>query len=88
MDDFVVGVGRMTKKGLKTFNLRHSTIEIVKRKHNQSEFVDRAINKLHNDDSFNITDMPLKGIMWALTQRDDCPSVVRAVIFDTMGWKE
>ena len=78
----------MRDKSLKTFNLRRSTIQIVRTKQNQSEFVDRAINKLHNDDSFNITDMPLRGIMWALTQRDDCPSVVRAVIFDTMGWKE
>lgn len=74
-------------KGLKTFNLNHSTIAIVKKKANQSEFVDRAIRKLHDGEGFDITDMPLKGIMWALTQREDCPSAVRAVIFDAMGWK-
>ena len=30
-------------KGLKTFNLRHSTIAIVKKKANQSEFVVLAV---------------------------------------------
>lgn len=74
-------------KGLKTFNLRHSTIKIVRTKQNQSEFVDRAIVKLHNGDDFNITDMPLRGIMWALSQRDDCPSAVRAIIYDVMDVK-
>ena len=35
-------------KSLKTFNLRRSTIKLVRTKQNQSEFVDRAIVKLHN----------------------------------------
>jgi len=38
----------MTDKSLKTFNLRRSTIKIVRTKQNQSEFVDRAIIKMHN----------------------------------------
>ena len=75
------------KKGLKTFNLRHSTIDIVKRKPNQSEFVDRAIRKLHNGEDFSITDLPVRTIMWSLSQRDDCPSAVRAIIYNEMGVK-
>ena len=75
------------KKGLKTFNLRHSTIDIVKKKPNQSEFVDRAIIKLHNGEDFSIQDLPLRQIMWALSQRDDCPSAVRAIIYDVMDVK-
>ena len=77
----------MTTKGLKTFNLRHSTIAIVKKKSNQSEFVDRAIVKLHNGEDFDITDLPLRTVMWALSQRDDCPSAVRAIIYDVMDVK-
>ena len=75
------------KKGLKTFNLRHSTIDIVKKKPNQSEFVDRAIRKLHDGEDFDLTDVPLRSIMWALSQRDDCPSAVRAIIYNEMGVK-
>ena len=74
-------------KGLKTFNLRHSTIAIVKKKANQSEFVDRAIRKLHDGEDFDLTDVPLRSIMWALSQRDDCPSAVRAIIYNEMGVK-
>lgn len=77
----------MTDKSLKTFNLRRSTIKIVRTKQNQSEFVDRAIRKLHDGEDFDITDVPLRSIMWALSQRDDCPSAVRAIIYNEMGVK-
>ena len=77
----------MTDKSLKTFNLRRSTIKIVRTKQNQSEFVDRAIRKLHNGEDFDLTDVPLRSIMWALSQRDDCPSAVRAIIYNEMGVK-
>ena len=59
----------MTDKSLKTFNLRRSTIKIVRTKQNQSEFVDRAIMKLHNSqEELSIGDVPTRQLMAALQQ--------------------
>lgn len=68
-------------KGLKTFNLRHSTIKIVRTKQNQSEFVDRAINRLHNqEDDFRLIDLSADQIMNHLLSRGGCPIHIKAVI--------
>lgn len=70
-------------KGLKTFNLRHSTIAIVRKKPNQSEFVDRAIIRLHNnEDDFRLFDLDAREIMEHLLSRGGCPIHIQAVIRD------
>lgn len=68
-------------KGLKTFNLRSSTIAIVRKKPNQSEFVDRAIIRLHNnEDDFNLFDLSADQILKHLLSRGGCPQHIKAVI--------
>ena len=73
----------MTDKGLKTFNLRRSTIKLIRTKQNQSEFVDRAINRLHNNETeFRLIDLEARVIMRHLLSRGGCPRHVQAVIRD------
>ena len=73
----------MTDKSLKTFNLRRSTIKIVRTKQNQSEFVDRAINRLHNQmDDFMLRDVPTDELLRHLLVRAGCPIHIKAVIRD------
>jgi hypothetical protein len=68
-------------KGLKTFNLRRSTIKLVRTKHNQSEFVDRAINRLHNqEEEFSLIDLSAREIMRHLLSRGGCPKHIQGVI--------
>ena len=70
-------------KSLKTFNLRRSTIKLVRTKQNQSEFVDRAINRLHNqEDEFRLIDLEVREIMRHLLQRGGTPAHIKAVIRD------
>ena len=71
----------MTVKSLKTFNLRRTTIDIVRTKRNQSEFVDRAINRLHNQmDDFMLRDVSADEILRHLLTRGACPIHIKAVI--------
>ena len=71
----------MTDISLKTFNLRRSTIAIVRKKQNQSEFVDRAINRLHNQmDDFMLRDVSSDEILRHLLSRGGCPIHIKAVI--------
>jgi len=71
----------MTNKSLKTFNLRRTTIDIVRTKPNQSEFVDRAINRLHNQmDDFLLRDVPTEEMLRHLLVRAGCPIHIKAVI--------
>lgn len=73
----------MTDKSLKTFNLRRSTIAIVRTKPNQSEFVDRAIVKLHKkQEQFTIDDMETRAIGIRLKNRSDCPRHVSILIHE------
>lgn len=79
----IVMGGCMTDKSLKTFNLRRSTIKIVRTKHNQSEFVDRAIVRLHNqEDEFSLIDLSAEQIMRHLLSRGATPVHIKAVIRD------
>ena len=73
----------MSDKSLKTFNLRRSTIKLVRTKQNQSEFVDRAINRLHNNETeFSLIDLDARTIMRHLLSRGGCPHHIQAVIRD------
>ena len=71
----------MIEKSLKTFNLRRSTIRIVRTKQNQSEFVDKAIVRLHNkEDEFSLIDLSAEQILKHLLSRGGCPEHIKAVI--------
>ena len=71
----------MTDKGLKTFNLRRSTIRVVRQKQNQSEFVDKAIMRLHkSENDFSLIDLSADQILKHLLSRGGCPEHIKAVI--------
>ena len=71
----------MMDKSLKTFNLRRSTIKLVRTKQNQSEFVDRAIVRLHNNEQdFRLMDLSVEQILQHLIKRGSCPAHIKAVI--------
>lgn len=77
-------------KSLKTFNLSHDCIHKIRRQPNQSAFVERAVydrleylrSKEKKQATFSAADMTARQLMWALQQKDDCPSSVRALILD------
>lgn len=77
-------------KSLKTFNLSHDCIHKIRRQPNQSAFVERAVydrlaylaSKEKKQATFSAGDMTARQLMWALQQKDDCPSSVRALILD------
>lgn len=72
----------------RAYTLSVDVVNILKNKPNKTEFVERAVRKLHTqEDEFTIADVPTRSVMWALSQRDDCPSAVRAIIYDAMGVK-
>ena len=76
----------MMDKSLKTFNLRRSTIKIVRTKQNQSEFVDRAIVRLHNnEEDFSLIDLSAEQIMQHLLSRGGTPAHIVAVIRDYLN---
>ena len=73
----------MNDKSLKTFNLRRSTIRIVRQKHNQSEFVDRAIVKLHNkEEELDVHDATARTLAIALKYKPELPNAIRILIED------
>ena len=75
----------MNDKSLKTFNLRRSTIRIVRQKQNQSEYVDKAIIKRHNEEKqFTIGDIPTRQLMAALQQREDTPRHIKIILWDQL----
>ena len=77
-------------KSLKTFNLSHDCIHKIRRQPNQSAFVEQAVydrlkflrTKEKKQAEFSAADMTARQLMWALQQKDDCPSSIRAVILD------
>ena len=77
-------------KSLKTFNLSLDCIHKIRRQPNQSAFVERAVydrleylrSKEKKQAEYDIRDISARSLMWALQQKDDCPSSVRALILD------
>jgi len=68
-------------KSLKTFNLDQDVIQIVKKKHNQSQFVCKAVRKLHQGDTeFDLSDVSTRRMLVVLSLRKDCDPAVRALI--------
>ena len=68
-------------KSLKTFNLDRDVIEIVKKKHNQSQFVCKAVRKMHQGDSdFDLSDVSTRRMLVVLSLRKDVEPSIRALI--------
>ena len=75
-------------KRTRAYTLSDDVIAILSRKPNKSQYVERAVRKLsRSEEEFDITDVPTRSIMWALSQRDDCPQSIKAIIIDMMVTK-
>lgn len=77
------GVGTM--KITRAYTLSLDVVKILNHKPNKTEFVERAVRKLHKqEDEFDLRDIPTKSLMWALSRRDDCPRSLIVLIEDMM----
>ena len=60
-----------------------------KTKGTRSRVIERALRAYLNDkDAFNISDYETQTLMVVLMNRDDCPSPIKALLMDEMGWKK
>lgn len=65
----------------RTFSLPVATAMKLKGERNQSRTVTKAVTKYLDDrDDFSIADMPLRQILAALSNRNDCPDGIKALI--------
>ena len=68
-------------KSLKTFNLSHECIRIVRSKPNQSEYCESAIRAMHNKEGeFDVTNLSTRRLLVILGLRKDCEPSIRALI--------
>ena len=68
-------------KSLKTFNLDHDVIRIVRSKPNQSEYTCKAIRSYHNKESeFDVSNLSTRRLLVILGLRKDCEPSIRALI--------
>ena len=75
-------------KRTRAYTLSDDVIAILSRKPNKSQYVERAVRKFsREEEEFDIRDVPTRALMWALSQRDDCPQSIKAIILDMM-WSE
>ena len=73
-------------KSLKTFNLDQDVIRIVKQKHNQSQFVCKAIRKLHNsEESFSYQDIETKRLYVLIFNRMSANDPLKALILERIN---
>ena len=60
-------------------------LESKKRAGKRSKFIEEAVrNRLDEEASFTINDIPTRQIMAALQQRDDCPKHIKIVLWDQL----
>jgi len=75
-------------KSLKTFNLSHDCIRLIRSKANQSDYCERAIYLKHNQekkrqeeiDAIDISDVTTKRLLVILGLRTDVPKHIRTLI--------
>lgn len=69
----------------RAYTLSVDVVNILKNKPNKTEFVERAVRKLHNqEDEFNLNDIPTRQLMAALQQRDDCVRHIKIILWDQL----
>ena len=59
--------------------------KILDRKPNKSDFVCRAVLKLHNkENQFDSADLRTRQLIAALHQREDCPKHIKLLLWDEL----
>jgi len=69
----------------RAYTLSIDVVNILKNKPNKTQFVERAVRKLHSgEDEFDITDIPTRQLMAVLQQREDCARHVKIILWDQL----
>ena len=72
-------------KTTRSYTLSDDVITILKYKPNKTEFVERAVRKLHKqEEDFDISDVPTRQLMAVLQQREDCARHVKIILWDQL----
>ena len=70
-------------KRTRSYTLSDDVITILKYKPNKTEFVERAVRKLHKqEEDFDISDVPTRQLMAVLQQREDCVRHIKIILWD------
>ena len=68
-------------KSLKTYNMDRESIEILNRKRNKSQFVNRAVKRLQAQQrSFSLSDVSTKMMLNSLLTREDLSKQLKKMI--------
>jgi hypothetical protein len=69
----------------RAYTITSEVKKILDRKPNKSDFVCRAVMKLHNNEiKFEIGDMRTRQLIAALHQREDCPKHIKLLLWDEL----
>ena len=69
----------------RTFSIHYDLVTKLQIQRNQSATVCRALDKWFKEkEKFDLSDIPTRRMMWALSRREDCPSALKAIIEDIM----
>ena len=72
-------------KRTRSYTLSDDVITILKYKPNKTEFVERAVRKLHKqEEEFDISDVPTRQLMAVLQQREDCVRHIKIILWDQL----
>ena len=70
-------------KRTRSYTLSDDVITILKYKPNKTEFVERALRRLHKqEEDFDISDVPTRQLMAVLQQREDCVRHIKIILWD------
>ena len=72
-------------KRTRSYTLSDDVITILKYKPNKTEFVERAVRKLHKqEEDFDISDVPTRQLMAVLHEREDCVRHIKIILWDQL----
>ena len=67
----------------RAYTVDRETIEILKKKSNKSQYVCRAVKRLHtNERELSLWEIPVAELLQSAAIRGSCPAHISAVIFE------
>ena len=72
-------------KRTRSYTISDDVIKILSYKPNKTDFVERAVRKLHKqEEEFSIVDVPTRQLMAVLQQRDDVARHIKIILWDQL----
>jgi len=67
----------------RAYTIDRQTLEILKKKNNKSQYVCRAVKRLHtNEGELSLWEIPVDELLQSAAIRGSCPKHISAVIFE------